>query len=231
MTNPLNLVSIVSYCEQRLQPIAINEIIKKGKSAGLSNTAALNKNLKKGCYIPVLNAIWSDKDRRLSWLQSHASELHAPLMFEQAIAEFVNSPTVTTIVEISIPLIQAATFRVNQDSKCSTDPSVFNGDAAPRMRNTYLISLNKQIEKHLGKKLENVLSENQSAIDSAMTAKTLKTAELSLSQKLPSPDWIGSHGINAIRYGKVEMHPIAASNEIRNKFAYETIQHFENLKS
>lgn len=223
LQNPGN---VVSYSETRLNPQAVNHIIKQGKQEGLSNSKALNENLKSSQYIPVLNAIWSerDKNRRLEWLRSHESEMHAPLMFEQAITEFVIKPTVETIIQISIPLIKAASFRVVQDSKCSTDPSVFNGDAAQRMEMTYLTSLNTQTEIHINKKLVTIISENEDAIKSAVNAKVLKIAHSSITQDLPSPNWIGHHGLSVFRSGNIEMHSTADFKNHRDKVANDTIK-------
>ncbi len=225
MINSTNPTSIVTFSERRLDPVFGNEIIKEGQKEGLSNSKNLNENLNASEYIPVLKAIWSErnKNRRLEWLHSHAFEMHAPLMYEQSIAEFVISPTVETVNQISIPLIQAASFRVIQDSKCSTDPSVFNGDAALRMKMTYQKVLNNQTEKHLFKKLEAIISENKNVIISAVKTKVLEIAQSSISQELPSPNWIGSHGLNVFITGKIEMYPITDFKKIRDKIANETI--------
>ena len=112
--------------------------------------------MKKSDYIPILKAIWSERNRtlRLKWLQSHAAEFHAPLMYEQAISEFVVNPTAATLFQKTLPLIRAATFRVYQDSQCCKDSSVCKGDAPLRMESTYRISLNRQIEKRYKQSLE-----------------------------------------------------------------------------
>ena len=46
--------NVVEFCEERLDPAAVNKIIKEGKEVGLSNTDELNIQLKSSNYIPVL---------------------------------------------------------------------------------------------------------------------------------------------------------------------------------
>ena len=179
-----------------MNPQAIDKIIKKNKAVGLSDPA-LDENLKAGEYKAVLKKVWGERDRtiRLQWLENKSNELHPVLMFELAVAKFVASPTIETINLVSIPLIKAASFRVSQDAQCSKDPSVKNGDAATRMSMTYQQRLEKLIQSNLGCSLEKVVSENQDIRVAAIRSQVLETARLSLSSDLPSPDWIGWHGM------------------------------------
>lgn len=216
-----NLQSVVSFCDTRLIPAKVQVIINEGKAVGLSNGEALNEQLKNSDYIPVLKAIWSERDRsrRLEWLRSHAPEMHAPLMYEQALAEFVASQTVETVTKISLPLIQAATFRVYQDSQCSSDASVYKGDAPVRMKLTYLKSLDTLTKKFLKTPLSEIKAENN-----YMAAKVVEVAQASMSQELPSPNWIGHHGMSVFIDGKIAMHPEENHKEIRKKAAEEIIE-------
>jgi hypothetical protein len=216
--NPLN---VVSFCEKRLAPSEVDKIIQEGKE-GLSNTEKLNGHLAKSEYIPVLKAIWRERDRarRLTWLQSHASELHAPLMFEQALAEFVNVPTIETLFNTSLPLIRAAVFRVEQDSVCSADASVCHGDAPSRMLMLYQKIIFGLTQKHLQKDLALLIMENETLVQSNCIAKVLEVARLSLTCELPSPTWIGFHGLNVMLEGKILMHPDDQFKSLRVKKAH-----------
>ncbi|MCI0382360.1 MAG: hypothetical protein L0207_04850 [Chlamydiae bacterium] len=217
-----NEQDVVSFCEKQLNPTEADKIIKEGK--GLSNSAEIEKNLKESRYIPVLKALWSEKDKekRLEWLKSH-SKLHAPLMFEQAIAEFVNYPTVEAIHSISMPLIKAATFRVLQDSKCSRDPSVFNGDAPGRVAETYMKILENQVQKHLKKSLADIGNEKKEMLASFIRSKLIEIIKQSKEKELPDPSWIGWHGMSVFIDGKIEMHPASDYKKIRDQAADEML--------
>ena len=137
-SNPQN---VVAFCEVRLDQAAVTKIIQK--EAGLTKEDQLIRHLALGEYMPVLKAIWSERDRskRLQWLRSHQSEMHAPLLYEQAVVEFSQSPTEETLLQVSFPLLFEAGFRVFQDSQCCQDASVKQGDCVMRMQLVYQNSL------------------------------------------------------------------------------------------
>ena len=91
-SSPYHARDAVAFCQIRNDPEAVAAIIQAGKAEGLSKSDELKALAEKGEYIPVLKAVWSERDRsrRLEWLRANAS-LHAPLMFELALAEFFHS--------------------------------------------------------------------------------------------------------------------------------------------
>lgn len=223
--NISNATNIVSFCERSLDLEAMDLMIRANKGIGLSDPF-LEDNLKRGDYRAVLVSVWSERDRprRLAWLESKSNELHPVLMFELSVAKFVASPTAETVNSFSVPLIQAAAFRVTQDAQCAKDVSVKNGDAAIRMSTTYARRLHRQVEATLQRSLPQVLSDHQDARIAAIKEKVLTTAQLSQRQDLPSPDWIGWHGLSVFIQGKPNMHPAGEYKQIRNAYASEVIE-------
>lgn len=183
-------------------------------------TLETDESLKKCDYISVLKAIWSENDtaRRVAWLRSHASELHAPLMYEQAIAEFLIAPTIDTVKQVSLPLLKSATFRVEQDSKCSKDISVNNGDAHICMDETYKMVLNARVVKILNKSIPDIAQNCKDTILANVNQKMITTAQASLATQLPSPNWIRFHGIDALM-GTNSMHPESEFKKYRDEYA------------
>lgn len=209
--NYSNVSSTVSFSELRLNQKEVATVIRQN-SQGLSHSEILDQNLAQGNYIPVLSAIWGEKDklRRLDWLRSQEHQLHAPLMFEQAIAEFTNSPTAETVATISLPLIRAAAFRVHQDAQCSRDASVYNGDASPRMQNTYVMALQNAIKKYAPSlRLEKIQEEKRDEMQVEIKKKLREIVEKTLSapNTLPDPTWIGYHSIMSVFGEAPQMHP------------------------
>jgi hypothetical protein len=224
-------VNTVSFCETSLDPKAMDAIIKENQTVGLSNPD-LEKNLTVGKYPPVLVSLWSERDRakRRSWLESKVDELHPVLMFELSVAKFVASPTIETIISVSMPLMRSAVFRVLQDAQCSEDPSVKHGDASLRMRSTYEKRLAKKVQEILKRSLQDIVDESRDMLQTAIKAELLKTARLSMSRDLPSPDWIGWHGLSVAISGAPKMYPSCEYKEIRDAYALEHIKALsENL--
>lgn len=212
------------FCEQSLDPKTIDAMIRENKDVGLSDPA-LEDNLKTGNYRAVLVALWSERDRtrRLNWLESKADELHPVLMLELAIAKFGASPTIETINSFSIPLMKAAYFRIIQDAQCSKEPSVKHGDAATRMSMTYERRLNGRIKALLNTSLEETVAENRELRIAAIKAKVMETAQLSLSKDLPSPNWIGWHGLAVFINGIPDMYSADEYKQIRDAYANEAL--------
>jgi hypothetical protein len=145
-------------------------------------------------------------------------------MFELAIAEFSAKPTAETIHLLSIPLIKAASFRVAQDAQCSTDASVKYGDASMRMSITYEQRLKNRVQALLNCPLEDILKEQQNERMAAIKKKVLETAKLSLSTSLPSPDWVGWHGMSVFISGAPKMHEASEYKQIRDAYANKAIE-------
>lgn len=209
-----------SFCALRNQPVVANAIIEEGRAEGLSRTDYLKRLAEEGQYIPVLKAVWSERDRprRLEWLRANAS-LHAPLMFERAIAEFALSPTVQTIHLVSLPLIEAAKLRVQQDCQCSQDPSVYAGDAHELMAHIYLESLERLSLEKLHQSVDR--SGSFRGEQAAIVEKKLETMRLSMSTPLPSPEWTKWHSPGALTWN-MPMHSPFEWQDRRVEFAQRT---------
>lgn len=223
-SNPQN---VVAFCEKRLDKEAVSQIIKKHNEG--VNSPEIEEKLESNDYISTLSLIWGERDaaRRLSWLRNHADRLHAPLLYEQAIAEFKESPTVETVIQVSLPLIKAASSRVAQDAQCSQDASVYSGDAHIRMEYVYnraLMDVQKKYAPSLN--LNNILSENKNIIKKTTLNKLKEVAEQSIKNPnmLPSPAWIGFHGMSCFIQGHPNMLPSQQFEEKRSDVAKKFLE-------
>ncbi len=236
VTSRLNGQSTVSFCEYRLVPREANRVMKLYEKDCLAeNKRGVYIDLVvQGLYNEALGAVWRDKDNRLDFLRIVEPGFHAPLMFERVVAELTANPTIDTICRICLPLLRAAAFRVVQDSKCSTDNSVHNGDAGTRMSMTYEASLAKKIEslskkdgtELYGKSLKSIYEENKDLIVRGRQKAVLETANATLTASLSSPDWIGKHGMNMFLEGKISMYPLSEYKSIRDAYAESVIKRF-----
>lgn len=220
-----NSLSTINFCDKRLNPKLANEVMAKYEAGCLApEKSEYYKTLAiAGDYIRVLGAVWKDKENRLTFLRELAPQFHAPLMFEQAIAEFVANPTAETVNLVSVPLLKAAIFRVRQDTQCSTDSSVVHGDADMRLQLIYVPSLENAIKKYLGKTLADVQKDFALERQKAMGEKITEVARESMTINLPSPNWIGQHGMSIFLSGSISMHPESEYKRIRDDFAKKII--------
>lgn len=229
MFNTINIINsrdVVSFCGKRLDPREASAVMnREGVQA-----RSLEENLQSSNYIPVLTAVWGerDKQRRLEWLRSHA-DLHAPLLFELAIAEFVAQPMVDTLASIVVPLIQAATFRAHQDSQCSMDSSV-HGNVPMTMRMVYGESLKTAVKKYVPSlDLEALFTERDAQIQAGIEGRLRAIAMRTLQhpETLPDPTWTSHHGIKSFSNSGapkmarpeqfVEIRQRIAANEVLSK--------------
>ena len=210
---------VIVFCQKRLDKKAANEIIQKGK--GLTDLTSIDEALGRVDYISVLKAVWSERDRpkRLDWLRTKVSELHAPLMYELAMAEFTANPSAEVINKICMPLIKAASFRAEQDRKCVDDMTL--NEAYTVLDNTYYMALNQLVQSKLGKSLKDVLDKDEHQLHADCVAKVKEVAAKSLTIKLNSPIWFAYHGMNA--YSNIKLHPEESWNQIRSDFANDVI--------
>jgi hypothetical protein len=218
MVNIVNPSDIVCFCSLRNNPEAADRIVRE--SHGLSDLETIERNLASGDYTSVLKAVWSERDRskRLTWLRDHFRLLHAPLMYELAIAEFVAQPSVETINKISIPLMKVASFRIAQDASCVNDSSAQAGVSA--MEYVYTTALRTQVEKKLPNiSLEHIFEQNRDERLACIKAKVREVAEMSKHTHLPDPTWIAFHGMKVIITGHVEMAPQERWHELTDQVA------------
>jgi hypothetical protein len=220
---------VVAFCRKSLDPVAINQMFQENRGRDLSDPL-LGTNLQAGKYIDVLVSLWCERDRqrRLEWLRAKSPELHPVLMFEQAIAEFTDEPTIETINLISIPLMNSAGFRVDQDSRCAQDISVKEGDAAQYMYTTYVERLDRRVRAVLTRSIVSIYEENPEWREEAIKAKVLATVQASLTRTLPSPNWVGWHGTSVFITGAPDMRPADQHKLIRDEFALKLISRAAN---
>lgn len=226
---------LVRFCGRSLNRREMDVMEAEGPNIGLDDPS-LEENLTKENYQDVLVALWSEKDqqRRITWLQSKANSLHPVLMFEQAVAEFIASPTVERIYEVCLPLINAAMFRVNQDCQCVNDLWVKCGHAASELSRIYETRLYRQVEVRLTpsvKEIKEIIKNKKNERNAAIREKIIQTAQSSLTQNLPSPNWVGRHGKVLFSKGFPNMYSVERHKEIRDKYARKTLEiFFENRK-
>lgn len=225
----VNRNNVIDYCEIACDASQVSEIIRKYKAVGLSNIETLQEQLNQSDYIPVLTAVWSERDKakRLVWLRSVSDQMHAPLMYEQAISEFTQNPMVETIIHVTMPLIKAAGIRVIQDGSCSKDPSVSKGDHFTRMEIAYQHRLSVQVKKHLNKEwadLSGSIEENYPVI----SEKVIEILEKTMTTNLPDPSWIRHHGVGAF-LGNMEMLSSSLHKSVRDMLAEEFVSQLKTL--
>lgn len=219
-------LSTVNFCDKRLDPKEANTIMAKHEKDCL----APEKNKRyiqlahEGNYPEVLGAIWKDKDNRLSFLRQLAPELHGVLLFELGMAEFLASKTVETVNLVVLPLFKAAIFRIRQDARCSQDPSVSFGDADERLAMVYSQSLDTATKKYLGQSLEQIQTVLVDQRRAAFVERLRQTALASKTTELPSPKWIGFHGMQKFISGDMPMHSYQECKRIRDAFADKLLE-------
>ncbi len=191
MTNNISTIlppnaSIRDYCQfiRRIEPKQLDAIRNNG--TGL-DTPDLEESLKNGEYKPVLNAIWSARDRVrcLKWLREHESQLHAPLLCEQAIEEFLADPALGTVLLQSIPRLRAAQFREMQDGKCIKNTS----NHVMGLISTYWVVLREAVQTEINQDLDDFHIRNDGEIQAASMYKIRIAAKQSLYTALPHPKW------------------------------------------
>ncbi len=202
----------------------MDAVIRADNGVGLSEPT-LGADLQAGNYGPVLKSLWCERDRtrRLDWLRSKANELHPPLMFEQAIAEFGADPTATTVNLVSIPMMQGAAFRVTQDFACAADRSVRVEGAADCLVKIYMERLEKQVQLKLRCSIKDISSDER---DPACLAKIREIAQAAIDQTLPSPRWVGWHRMDGSLKGFPSMYPESEHKQRRDACARDAIQFF-----
>lgn len=189
--------SIKSFCQNRNVSEETDKLIeqnRKSEKPGLSDEGHVDKLLSEGQYKKVMVALWSEKNRArsLTWLQRHEPELHVPLLYEQAIAEFVVNPSIETIRDKTIPLLKIAKMRFVQDAICIDGKSAKDFEAD--MTSIYEITLLEAGKEYLPDvKLLDVKADANIASKKVINALS-RTIEII--GTLPSPEWIASSDLH-----------------------------------
>ncbi len=219
---------VVEFFEARARDVTL-DFHQKESLPNLQDTAAITKHLVEGNYIPILQALKLSipSEEKLVWLEEH-SGLHAPLLYEQAIAEYKTHPTKQGFIR-SASLLKAATFRAKQDSQCCLDPTISKGEVADQISGIYEYSLNK-FRREDGITLDPLSKELSSAIKTKITETALK----SLREPLPPPNWIGLSNTQNSWFdlktppGEAYMFPASTHKEIRDNYAKKTASLMRN---
>ncbi len=161
---------------------------------GLDDENRLQNAIREDCFVEVMIAIWSERDRakRLDWLRKKAPALQAPFLFELAIAEFKAVPTSETLHRISYPLLQAAYLRVKQDVACYKDASLKNLPSELEM--IYLAALNRLTNEHLKLSVHEVLNKENPDCIEAIQVKWREILNQTHARNLPMPIWVLGSG-------------------------------------
>lgn len=180
------------------------------------------QDLEDGEFSRVLKTLWSEKDlkKKLFWLEQKSIESHPLLLFEEAIAKFQDTPTLTVLVQETIPLVHGAHFRLLQDAACSLNP-VVPKYIVDRILEVYRVRLGQLVYKKLKKPL--FIIENEAQIQELNLLKVKQIAENSLSRALPSPVWIGFCGMNCFSVGKPNMIRSTDFTPVRHSYALQEL--------
>lgn len=206
--------SVLGYCTYtRIDPIKLDEIIRS--NPGLINFDELDRCLQVGEYIPVIHAVWSERDRskRLEWLRAKAT-IHVPLIFELGMSECRFSQTIETVKNVTLPLFLYGLLRIEQDRSCLIAPMI---DASGTFF-TYWGVLAK-LMKSTPEKLPLM-----DMIDKDVILKVIELAKKNLSISLPNPGWFGLQ-LEEINSPK----PPSECAAIREEFITATIKKLEEI--
>lgn len=185
---------------------------------GLSNIQDLSEKLGRGDYMPVLKSLWSEQnsEKKIIWLRDN-SAYHVPLMLERAVAEVEQTPTIETIVNVSLPLIEAALFRIQQDFSCCHEKDTLSFF----IKDTY----QKVVIGKFFDQLKQVPSQKRF---SKIKQKVIEVAQETLTKlendKLVPPNWIANQPKDSSAH---KMHPEEEWAERRKRVAQEMIQKME----
>ncbi len=222
--------NVIPLCELREDSNALENIIR-GRN-GI--TEAAKAALAKGHYTDALAALWSAKtfEERITWMREAADSLHAPFIYELALAEFEaicekdretgeglysDERKIEVLNTVSLPLIRAAQFLTRQAAQCSKDDSVYNGDADQRLKNVY-IRLIVKVMKEKTAIDPSTINEDSPVKLAAYRRKLEEVVKRSLEIDLPDPKWVTYNGMGTFQ-GERKMHPKSQWNELRHNYA------------
>lgn len=226
--NYCNTQDFLSFLPLRLDEQQVKEIAKL--NSGLTSIDEISCYLASGDYIPVVKAVWAEKNEllRLNWLKEQEANLHAPLLAELGLAEFMANPTTDTVCQLSFPLIKAASKRVAQDALAIKDASL--QDAMYVFELTYTEILNHLCQQKLNSSLYSITEENKEKCAQYIKDKLKEVFQKSIevNQQMPNPIWIGYHGLEAL-FGKVTIYPQSEINDKQKKFAENLLKDLQKL--
>lgn len=105
----------------------------------------LEESLAQGEWMPLMKGLWSDEEgiRALHWLREKEKNFLPPLLYEQSIQEFFQTPTLSTAAKTSIPLVVLATVGLKQHESFIQKGALLNDSVADIFQDKYLDMLNQ----------------------------------------------------------------------------------------
>ncbi len=190
------LDDIIIFTFKRNQPHAVQKIALDNN--GMNNMNALENNLQSGDYIPVLKALWSEKDikKKIDWLQEKKHESHPILLFELSVEVVKEDPSLSNLEE-SLYLLELGKYRTDLDAICVSDSSALA--AAQSLYNNYSKVIATVVSQNPS--LKEMLTTGQSK---EMNVRILQKLLISLKQvqqklnSLPPPNWVSTHALQML---------------------------------
>jgi hypothetical protein len=213
--------NVLGFLEKHANKENLKLLLEAKERIDLSSPS-IDHYLIHSAFPEVLTALWKEPDvaKKVTWLVSKSEQLHPILLYEEAIAKFLANPTVSQLTTESLPLVDAAHFRLCQDAECSLNSEV-KTSVVGRIHELFHIRLGFAAYKHL--KIPFFELEARVKKLDICTLKVQEIAKLSLSKELPSPIWLGECGLNVFSVGKPRMVPATLFDPIRKQFAQEQL--------
>lgn len=191
-----NLQDPVVYAFNKDDPATLHNLALQYK--GMDNLDVMDNYLKEGEYIPILKRLWTENDheRRYNWLEEKRSQSHPLLLFELALDNIRQDPTLKGFAS-SLYLIEFAKDRTEMDTACVTDNSA--DDAARSLYQIYAKALANFVKKNPGldAELQKAPKEELSKEILEQLLAALKETQANL-DKLPSPNWTSQHALRVL---------------------------------
>jgi hypothetical protein len=213
--------NVLGFLEDYAIPKNYERLIEDKSEICLSDPA-VEHFLHQGHFPRVLTALWREQDlsKRVAWLVSKSPALHPILMYEEAIDKFILQPSEEQLIQESLPLFDAAYFRVCQDAECSLNPEV-KTSIKERINERYRTRLSCLVYRHLRQPftiLEPTIKKRE-----INAARVQQVAKETLQKELGSPIWIGYCGMNLFSVGRPAMIPPHLFQETRRNYAQERL--------
>ncbi|MDN3506841.1 MAG: hypothetical protein P0S96_06395 [Simkaniaceae bacterium] len=201
---------------------------------GLTNRRQIDRLLKDQNYIDVLNHVWTEPDlgTRIRWLEKKVDEGHPILVLELTKAYFLQNPSLESYVEKVLPWLRAANYRMEVDSKCTSDKSVLDAiHECVNLHESYLVQI--LLERYTNAEIEAFYIENiekSLLVEIDLKKRVLFPFFDEKMEVASSPEWLFNSGMLAF-YDTPNTIPREKWNSIRKEHAFffcESIYAVEN---
>jgi len=152
---------LIQVAENRTSP----SFLQKESRGAKFQLAEMQKWSQEGEWISILKSLWSDEEgqKALEWLRSKELEHIPPLLYEQAIAEFIQNPTLKTASKTSIPLIVTASLSLRQQQIYIQEKALVMPSCGEVFENKYFENLNDLISSSLKTSLPELILSSDSS--------------------------------------------------------------------